>query len=270
MPRIIDAHAHIFPQKIEEKAVESIGSFYGIPMDHSGLGEELIKSGEEIGVSRYLVCSTATKAMQVESINSFIKAECEEHPEFIGFATLHPDYEDLDKAFEYILSNNFYGIKLHPDFQRFAIDDERAFGIYRRAEGKLPILFHTGDARYEFSNPARLSKVCDRFPELRCIAAHFGGYSQWDEAYASYSPQNQNIYMDTSSSLFLMEKAQALAFFDKFGVSRFFFGTDFPMWSHKEELKLFLSLGLSNKDNDDILANNFESAIINYRDNKAR
>lgn len=259
---IIDAHAHIFPQKIEEKAVASIGQFYDIPMDNPGSSEKLIEKGAEIGVSRYLVCSTATKKEQVEPINAFIQEECRKHPEFVGFATLHPDYEDMDKAFEDIIAAGFKGIKLHPDFQHFAIDDEKAFEIYRRAEGKLPILFHTGDKRYHFSNPSQLARVNEKFPDLRCIAAHFGGYSEWAEAYMVY--QNPNVYMDTSSSLFTMDKAMAIKFIEKYGDDHFFFGTDFPMWTHKDELERFERLDLPESSKVKILGQNFADAIINY------
>ena len=70
---ICDGHAHIFPAKISEKAVESIGHFYGIDMYcESGTSEALINSGKHINVSKFLVCSTATVPQQVESINQFI------------------------------------------------------------------------------------------------------------------------------------------------------------------------------------------------------
>ena len=36
MSKIIDFHAHIYPQKIVEKATESVGNFYGISMGHDG------------------------------------------------------------------------------------------------------------------------------------------------------------------------------------------------------------------------------------------
>ena len=58
--KIIDAHSHIFPQKIAEKATGAISKFYEIPMGHMGSTEELIKSGSEAGVDKYLVFSTAT------------------------------------------------------------------------------------------------------------------------------------------------------------------------------------------------------------------
>ena len=158
--RIIDAHTHIFPMKIAAKAVASIGDFYDLAMhDGQGTAEALLKSGREIGTERYLVCSTATKPAQVKSINDFIWEESALHPEFIPFATMHPDLEDLEQEMERILERGYYGIKLHPDFQEFNIDDDRAMEIYRMAEGRLAILFHTGDPRYDYSAPRRMERV---------------------------------------------------------------------------------------------------------------
>lgn len=264
--QIIDAHAHIFPQKIAEKAVQSIGDFYDLKMNAPGTAEALLESGRKIGTKRYLVCSTATKPGQVCPINDFIYEECQRHPEFVGFATLHPDMEDLEGEMERILERGYYGIKLHPDFQRFNIDDEKAMRIYELAEGKLFLLIHTGDDRYDFSRPKKLAKVCERYPGLQCIAAHFGGYRRWDEAYEVYD--NPNIYMDTSSALFTLPKETALRFFEKFGTDHFFFGTDFPMWRHVEELKRFEALGLPEDVKRAILGENFERAVIAPRDKK--
>lgn len=38
---------------------------------------------------KYLVCSTATKPEQVQSINNFIAEKCKKYPEFFGFGSLH-------------------------------------------------------------------------------------------------------------------------------------------------------------------------------------
>lgn len=258
---IIDAHAHIFPQKIADKAVASIGNFYGIPMGNTGVSEVLLTCGKQINVSKYLVCSTATRPEQVLPINDFIYAEGQAHEEFIPFATLHPSMENIEAEVNRILSRGIKGVKLHPDFQEFNIDDEKAMEIYRLCEGRLAILFHTGDARYDFSAPARLATAAKRFPKLICIAAHFGGYRRWDEAYRVYEGIN-NIYMDTSSSLFTLDKETALKFIEKFGADHFFFGTDFPMWKHDEELARFMNLGLSKEDNRKIFADNFKRVIL--------
>lgn len=258
--KIIDAHAHIFPQKIASKAVKSIGDFYDLPMDGEGTAELLLESGKKINVEKYLVCSTATKPEQVLAINDFILDECNKHSEFVGFATLHPNMDGLEAEVERILERGFKGIKLHPDFQAFNIDDPKAMEIYRLVEGKLFVLFHTGDPRYDFSRPKRLANVCSKYPDLKCIAAHFGGYQAWDEAYEVYD--SKNIYMDTSSSLFTLSQEKALKFIDKFGAEQFFFGTDFPMWSHIEELERFMSLELSDEVKQQILYHSFNNAVL--------
>ena len=91
---IVDAHAHIFPSKIAEKATTGIGKFYDVDMRYVGSPEHLLDSGRAIGVSKYFVHSVATTPAQVRSINSFIAEQCAAHPEFIGFGTLHPGVEE--------------------------------------------------------------------------------------------------------------------------------------------------------------------------------
>ncbi len=257
MDKIIDIHAHIYPEKIAKKAVESIGSFYGISMvGGNGTSENLIASGGKIGVEKYVVHSTATKPEQVESINNFICGECKLHGEFIGFATLHPDMteEEIAKEVERVKGMGLHGIKLHPDFQRFFIDEDRAEKIYRQVEGKLPILFHTGDPRYDFSSPLRMSRVAKRHPNLISIGAHFGGYGRWDEV--EVYKGLDNMFFDTSSTLFKLPGEQARKIIKMLGIEKFMFGVDFPMWEHDKELERFYGLRLSDSDNEKILYQN--------------
>ena len=127
---ITDAHAHIFPPKIAQKAVGSIGDFYHIPMSHPGSPEALLQSGAAIGTRKYLVCSTATRPAQVVSINDFIQNCCQQHKELLGFATLHPAFEDIPGEVSRVAGLGLRGVKLHPDFQQFCIDDPAAFPIY--------------------------------------------------------------------------------------------------------------------------------------------
>lgn len=255
--KIADAHAHIFPHKIADKAVSSIGDFYSIPMEHEGYAHSLLESGGKIGVSKYLVCSTATHPGQVVSINNFIQEKCVQHPEFLGFATLHPDFPDLEAEVERILELGLHGVKLHPDFQKFDIDDPRALPMYRLlAQAGLPILFHTGDNRYDYSAPRRLRSVLDQVPELTCIAAHFGGYRRWEES-REYL-RHPGVWFDTSSSLFALSVDDAMGMMEDFGFDRFMFGSDFPMWDHREELERFNKLPLTPRQREMILSGNFQ------------
>lgn len=254
---ITDVHTHIFPGKIAEKAVGAIGEFYDIPMCHPGSPEALLKSGGAIGVRKYLVCSSATVPKQVVSINDFIRDCCEAHPEFLGFGTLHPGYEDIPGEVRRIEEMGLRGVKLHPDFQRFNIDDPAAFPIYESCQERgLPVLFHTGDERYDWSAPVRMAAVAKKFPGLICIAAHFGGYNHWQDV--EVYKDLPNVWFDTSSALFKLPRERALGLIKLMGHRRFMFGTDFPMWDHREELERFLSLGLPEEIRDDILYRNFQ------------
>lgn len=254
---ICDAHAHIFPDKIAQKAVSSIGDFYHLPMDFTvGNSQALIKSGEKIGVTHYLVCSTATSASQVVSINNFIIDECQKHPEFVGFGTMHPDFDDIKGEIDRCIKAGLKGIKIHPDFQQFYIDEDKAFRIYEAAEGRLPVLVHMGDSRFDYSRPKRLENVVKNHPRLKAVAAHLGGYERWEEAMTCL--YYDNIRFDSCSSLEFISADFARDLIYGFGVDKIFFGTDFPMWNHTDELGRFMRLGLSDDENRKILGENFK------------
>ena len=252
--RIIDAHCHIYPQKIAAKAVTAIGNFYDIPMAEDGTADSLVREGSAIGVERYVVHSTATTVHQVRSINEYIYGEMRLHPEFIGFMTLHNEMTDdaIEEEVALAISRGMKGVKLHPDFQRFNIDD--ADNIYRVTAGRLPVLLHMGDRRYDFSSPERLRKMAEKYPEQIFIGAHFGGYSVWDKV--ECLKDLPNVYFDTSSSLFALDKNRAADLIHRFGPERYFFGTDFPMWRPDEEIRRFLALPLTEEERENILYNN--------------
>lgn len=254
--RAADAHAHIYPGKIAEKATASVGDFYHIPMQNVGLPHVLAQRGGEAGIDRFLVCSVATKVEQVRSINQFIQEKCEKYPQFIGLGAWHQDITDISGEMDDIQARGLRGIKLHPDFQEFMIDDPKMMDVYKEAHRRgLPVLFHTGDSRTEFSSPHRLMNVIDKLPDFTCIAAHLGGYSEWEEARRELS--GTNVYIDTSSSLFKVSPEEAKENIAHFGVDHTMFGTDFPMWDPKEELERFFALGFSQEENQAMLYDNF-------------
>lgn len=256
--RAADTHAHIYPGKIAEKATSSVGSFYGVPMENVGLPHVLWKLGREAGIDRFLVCSVATKVEQVRSINQFIQKKCEKYPEFVGLAAWHQDIEEIETEMDDLQSRGLRGIKLHPDFQKFTIDDQKMIDVYREANRRgLPVLFHMGDSRTDFSSPYRLMKVLDQIPDFTCIAAHLGGYTEWEAAREQL--HGTNVYVDTSSSLFALTPEEAKASIAHFGVEKTMFGTDFPMWSPERELNRFFDLKLSEEENRAILYDNFAS-----------
>ena len=259
--KIADAHTHIFPHKISEKASKSIGSFYGIEMAYPADVEILREREKKIGAERCLVCSAATTPAQVVSINDFIATECakanaEGDLEFVGLCAMHPDFEDIAGELDRAKSLGLVGVKFHNDFQRFDIDEERAIEMYREiAKRDMVVLFHAGDDRYDYSAPQKIAAVLEKVPDLTVIASHFGGYRRWGEL--DCIPRDAKIYFDTSSSLEFLPIDEAMKIIEHFSADKFMFGTDFPMWDAEEELARFMKLPLSESDRADILYNNF-------------
>ena len=243
MYKIIDSHVHIFPQKIAQKATDGIGTFYDIPMHFAGNLDTLLKMGQEAGINHYVVQSVATTPAQVQAINNFISETASQRPHLLtGLGTLHPDFPDLEDEISRIQRLGLKGVKLHPDFQKFAIDDPAVYPIYDCLQGTLPLLIHTGDPRHSYSNPYRLAKVLKEFPRLTVIAAHFGGWSEWEIADEYLG--GTGVYVDTSSSLYRLTPERAKELISVFGEDRVLFGTDFPMWGAQEELERLYRLDL--------------------------
>ena len=83
-----------------------------------GTVDDLLRRGGAIGVSKYIVHSTATTVPQVKAINDYIASTVAANSALIGFGTLHPCMGEngLAEEFERILSLGLKGIKLHPEF----------------------------------------------------------------------------------------------------------------------------------------------------------
>ena len=241
---IIDCHTHIYPDKIAAKAVKSIGDFYDIPMDRDGTVGTLIRQAAEAGISRSLALAVAVDADHVSHINDFLIRTVQAHPqELWGFATLHADMKDPGAEVGRVLKAGMKGIKLHPDMQHFSLADPGADRLFEACEGICPMMFHTGDKRYHNSNPSLIPAILRRHPRLQLICAHFGGYSEWDEA--TLYLRDTDVYVDTSSTFFAVPKARVKELIGIFGEDRVMFGTDFPMWDAAPEIENLLSLGLS-------------------------
>jgi predicted TIM-barrel fold metal-dependent hydrolase len=257
---IIDAHAHIFPDKIAVKASTAVGSFYELPMNFDGTIASLLRDGDSCGIDRYIVHSVATKPEQVESITDFIIESVRQYPDkFIGFAAMHQDYKDKAAFIDRAIAAGLKGVKIHPDFQEVSLTDSRLWELFEIIEGRLPIQIHTGDYRYKWSNPEYVLKILDRFPKLDLIGAHFGGWSEWDKAAELLA--GKRMWVDCSSSFYSMSHEKAYNLIQAFGAEKVLFGSDYPMWSPKAELEFFNKLPLSESERELILHKNIENLL---------
>ena len=250
----IDAHCHIYPEKIASRAVKGTDTFYGENSLCKGTASDLIEEGKKAGIDHFIVQSVATTPYQVKSINEFIAREVENSNGLMtGLGTLHPESSDILGDIEHILELGLHGVKLHPDIQAFKMDDYRCLKIYELCEQKnIPILMHAGDSRYDYSNPNRFLPILQIYTNLTVVGAHLGGWSVWDEA-ADKLNNLPNFYVDCSSCFGFIPAQKVKQLIRHYGADRVLFGTDYPMWSPSEEIKQILSLGLDENEIKSIL-----------------
>lgn len=193
---------------------------------------------------------------QKETVNA-ISDEVNAYPDlFTGFGTLHPDSDDIEGDFNHLLDLGLKGVKLHPDFQLFALNEQRAFDLGEVInEGDVPLLIHCGDFRYNYSNPEQLIPFLDKFPELTVIGAHFAGWSMWEDATRQLAGR-ENLYVDLSSSLYALSSQTAKELIHAYGPDKVLWGTDYPMWDSVSEMEYFDKIDLTDKERSMILYEN--------------
>ncbi|MCR4688829.1 MAG: amidohydrolase family protein [Saccharofermentans sp.] len=280
--RIIDAHCHIYPEKIASKAIDGISSFYGLaggetPSDemalklkqagfsvtNKGTVEDLIAKETKSGVTHFLCHSVATDPSQVRSINEFISSAVAKYPGMItGFGSLNPYSEDIRGDLEHLVELGLKGVKLHPDTQRFVLDSDMSVDMcHMIADLGLTVLVHCGDYRYDYSNPDRVASFLKKVPELTVIGAHFGGWSKWQQAFELLPGISDKFYVDLSSSLYALSPESAKLMIRKYGADKVLFGTDYPMWDIAPELRRMTKLGLSKEEKELIYHANAERLL---------
>ena len=249
--KIIDIHTHVYPDKIARKATHSIEEFYQLDGSHmDGTVEMLLQQGQKAGISTYVVLPVSNTPNRVRSINEFLLEQTRLHDNFIGFGTVHAEMEHITQEVDWILQNGLRGIKMHPDSQRFSIDDVRLYPVYDMIQGKIPVMLHMGDLRYNYSHPVRLRKILNLFPNLEVIAAHFGGYSMYHTARELL--WDTDCIFDVSSSLMFMEQGEAERYINSYGAERMAYGTDYPLWDPVTEVKRFSQLKLTDEQFEQI------------------
>ena len=193
-------------------------------------------------------------------VNDLAREEADAHPELIPFGTVHAEMDNMISELERIGELGLHGIKIHPDTQLFSIDDKRLYPMYEwlRANG-LPIILHTGDPRHDYSRPEKLKTVLKDFPGLISVAAHFGGWSLFHDAYKALG--DTDCYIDVSSSMMNMTEEEIYMYLNAYGEDRILFGSDFPLWDPEKELNTFLNLKISDSMKEKILYKNAEKIL---------
>ena len=277
---IIDIHTHIFPDAIAEKTIKKLSAESRTLPFSDGTASGLRASMRDAGISYSVVQQVATNPEKVARINT-VSAEQNGKDGLFFFGCMHPEMPEPEKELRRIASLGLRGIKLHPVYQGYDIDDLRYLRILNAAaENGLVVLTHAGwDIGYpgvDHCSPRKLAHAVSEVGPLPLIAAHLGGWRSW-ESLGALLPY-PNILLDTSFSIgrlypaeerfypgaerLLLSPKDALSIIRTFGAERILFGTDSPWASQKDSLSLFDSLPLTEAERKAILSENAEKLLL--------
>jgi predicted TIM-barrel fold metal-dependent hydrolase len=242
---IIDFHTHIFPDEVAARAIPHLEEVGGIKAFCDGTRQGLLDSMRRAGVDKSVVCTIATKPEQFESILAW--AGTLQSERLIPFPSVHPAAPDCLAQIDKIKEAGFAGIKMHPYYQDFFIDEDRLMPLYERISGHgLILLMHTGFdlafPRTRRADPAQITKVAARFPQLKLVTSHLGAWRLWDEVLAQIC--GREIYMDISFALDILTPEKARKIITGHPADYLLFATDSPWTDQAATLKLLDKLDL--------------------------
>ena len=255
---VIDFHTHCFPDRIVARAMASLVRNSGIINPYiDGSLADLRRYMKQFGIDRSVVLNIATNPAQQKNVNDFaIEANA---ADTIMFGSVHPAAPDAMEELYRIRENGLLGIKLHPDYQDFFVDDPAVFPIYETA-AKLGLItvFHAGQDCGIFEpvhcTPERLAKALPAFGGGKVVAAHFGGYLLWYEVEEQLV--GKELYFDTSYCCGRIPKGQAQRIIQNHGADKILMGSDLPWSGTENEMGFLRALGLSEKEEAAVMGGN--------------
>ena len=259
----IDVHTHAFPDKLAGRAISTLESHCPWKAVGDGRIETLLASMDAADIDMSAVCCIATKSDQAKGILEWCKQIRSDR--IIPFPSVHPDTPEAHKWIEKIAAAEFPGIKLHPMYQDFELDETRLEPIYQAcAKTGLLVQFHCGQdigfsADDDRAAPQRLRRVIDKFPDLRVICTHMGGWRAWDDV--EQYLLGADVWMETSFSLEDMGQ-RAAEFIERHGADRIMLGSAWPWKSQAEDIEQVKLLNLDAKTTDNILCNTAAKLLL--------
>lgn len=258
----IDFHAHAFPDSLARTTIPALEKKGNVRAAGDGTVNNLLNSMDESGIDTSVLCSIATRPAQFRPILDWCNAIRSER--IIPFPSFHPESPQALAEIAEIHRQGFVGVKLHPFYQDFFLDEERLRPFFAKlSDLGLIVVMHTGYdigfPRERRADPAKIAALINRFPDLRFIATHLGAWQQWQEVHEELA--GKDVYFDIAFSLEFLPREMARTIILSHSPDRVLFGSDSPWASQQETINLLKSLELDSEHEQKILGANGERLL---------
>jgi predicted TIM-barrel fold metal-dependent hydrolase len=220
--------------------------------------------------------------LQLETVPSVEETLQEAHAKFaesggrlLKTSTVDPvlGEEEVAKAIRlWEKAPDLVAIKLYPGYRHFYPHDPRLGPVYEFAHRRgIPVMIHQGDTLdpgglVKYAQPLHVDEVAVRYRDVQFVQCHLG--NPWIEETAEVVYKNPNVYTDTSGLL----GPERLPYFDRMversvrrlqqaidflgSVDRVLYGSDWPLLSIANAVRLIRDLPIEPEAKDAILGGN--------------
>lgn len=254
---LIDFHTHMFPDALAGRALGKLSDVCKLTPVTDATVEDTLEKLTQWGVDEAVALHIATAPAQQKNVNDF--AAQINGGRLHSFGSVHFLSEDAPEEIERIHALGLSGVKLHPDYQGFDVNDRRLYPLYERiAALGLICVFHAGydplSPKHIHATPAMLAAVLREIPTLTVVCAHFGGMRLWDEVEKQLV--GKRVYFDTAYTAGHLPREQAARIIAAHGAENILFGSDCPWQTSRETFEYFDSLPITQKEKDLIFYEN--------------
>ncbi len=209
--------------------------------------------------------------------NEWLLEQLQRYPNLKGFATLNPAAPGAAERLRECIAAGLVGAKVHPAVYNLDLLDPALEQFWAACdEMHLPVHLHTGvhGARLEGYRPLLVDTLAARYPNMRIIIDHMGGWAFFNEALAVVQNRS-NVYAGLTqvtgrAAPYTLDDFQIRALLRSVPASRMVYGLDYP-WNAdnlralREDIEWVHSLGLPCSDAAMILGGTICSLIEQVR-----
>jgi len=269
LPRVMDAHVHIFPDKIF-CAVRNWFDAHAWKIRYQENSADLISFLLGHGVSRVVALQYAHKPGIAKSLNQYMSGICQRFAgQVLGMATVFPGEKGGVKILEQAFDAGLAGVKLHAHVQCFDMNQPEMTPLYGVcARENKPMIMHVGREPksehylcdpYEICRAEKLEKVLKAFPTLKICVPHLG----FDEIhpYRALIEKYDNLWLDTAMVLTDYFSQKNRVGLETYRMDRIMYGSDFPNipYAWDRELLWLKNSSLSQGDLEQVLYKSAET-----------
>jgi uncharacterized protein len=244
---VIDDHIHVHEWSFKEGDRDFEVDFVVEQMDEWGVDLAVIMD------------SLAYIGLDQNASNDHTRAAVDAYPDrLVGFANLKPP-QGIEACREEMARTiggwGFRGIKLHPQVDRYPLNDRRlVYPVIEEAiRHDVPVWVHTGHAPN--ATPTLMGTIARDYPEAKLIIGHMGSGMFYDAMWVAR--KYANVYLDIS-----LQGGHAFgAACEEVGAGKLLFGSDAPYASPGSMKRVVEESSLSSADKGRVLGSNIAKLI---------